>query len=124
MAKLKDLKSWDMMSALAELAEPVGNLANDDAFWDVFKDCTKRGVGLRQQDTFRYLLTAYSSLFPLLMSETHRQDTFRILAIVNGTTVEKVANMSGTEILASAKEAFREVLVPFFTRSGLSGITG
>ena len=41
-AKLKDLPAWEMMGALAELAEPVGNLARDDAFWDAFTECTKR----------------------------------------------------------------------------------
>ena len=123
MAKLKDMKGWEMMAALAELAEPVGNLARDDAFWDVFKECTKRGVGLKQQNTFRYLLTAYSELFPILMGEAHRLDTFKILAIANGVTVEQVTKMSGPEMLNSAKEAMQEIIIPFFTRSGLSGIT-
>lgn len=122
-AKLKDLPAWEMMGALAELAEPVGNLARDDAFWDAFTECTKRGVRLKQKDTARYILQAYGALFPILMNEQHRMDTFRILAIINGKTVQEVAKMRGAEVLAEAKAVFEETLIPFFTLSGLSDIT-
>lgn len=121
--KLKDAQAWDMMGRLAELAEPVGNLTRDDAFWDVFVECTKRGVGLKQKDTFRFLLLAYADLVPMLMSEEHRADTFRILAIVEGKTVEQVARMNAQELWQSVRDAFREVVIPFFTSSGLSGIS-
>ena len=121
--KLKDMDAWEMMGALAELAEPVGNLARDEAFWSAFEECTKRGVRLRQKDTFRYILQAYAKLFPLLMNEEHRRDTFRILAIINGKTVEQVAKMSGPEMLEEARAVFSETLIPFFTLSGLSAFT-
>lgn len=122
--KLKDMNAWDMMGALAELAEPVGRLASDDLFWDAFVECTKSGIGLKQKNGLRFFLQTYSNLFPILMGEEHRGDTFRILAIVQGVTVSEVAKMSGAELLSTVKEIFHEVLVPFFTSSGLSGITG
>ena len=125
MAKLKDANAWEMMSKLAELAEPVGNLAKDDAFWDVFTECTKRGVSLKQENTFRFLLIAYADLWPILMSDEHKVDTFRILAIVEGKTLEQVARMNGKkELFDSVKDVFNETILPFFTYSGLSAITG
>lgn len=123
MAKLKDMTAWELMGALAELAGPVGNLANDDEFWDAFKECTKKGVGLKQKDGLRFFLQAYGGLFPILMREDHRRDTFHILAILEGKSIEEVARMNGEELLETVKSAWKEVIVPFFTSSGLSGIT-
>ena len=120
MAKLTEMNGWELSRALADLAEPVGNLVNDDEFWDAFKECTKRGVGLQQKNGLRFILKTYSDLFPLLMGERHIRDTFRILAITEGKTMEEVARMNGMELFTEMRNVFREQLQPFFTLSALS----
>lgn len=123
MAKLADKTAWDLMATLTEMAEPVGNLVNDDNFWDVFAQCTQKGVGLKQKNTLRWFLSTYAELFPVLMGEEHRLDTFRILAYCAGKSVEEVARMNGMELLDLVKGVYRDTLLPFFTSSGLSALS-
>ena len=123
MKKLADMTGWEMTATLAEIAEPVGHLVNDDAFWDCFVNCTRKGVGLKQNDAFRYLLRAYAELMPLLFG-AHRQDTFRILSVIEGKSIEETMQMNAMELLDDAKVAFKEVLAPFFTKSARSAKRG
>lgn len=115
MRKLVELNGWELMTALSELAEPVGNLVNDDAFWDCFVACTKRGVGLKQKDTFRFLLQTYAKMVPILLNE-HKSDTFRILAAIEGKPIKEVMEMDGAELIGDIKEAVQTNLAPFFTK--------
>lgn len=118
--KLEDLSGWELMGALAELAEPVGNLAEDDEIWECFRECTKNAWQLRQKDGFRYLLKTYSKLFPLLMGEKHKRDTIKILAIVSGKPVSEAMSMNGAELIKDFGAIYKEQLEPFFIKSALS----
>lgn len=120
MAKLTELNGWDLMSALAELAEPVGNLVNDDDVWNCFKRCTKKGVSLKPENGFRFLLKTYAELFPMLCGERHKMDTLKIIAIAEGKTIKEVMSKNGAEILRDFEKAYREVLEPFFIKSARS----
>ena len=93
MSKLAEMTGWELMGALAEIAEPVGNLVNDDAFWDCFVDCTRRGVGLKQKDGLRFLLRTYAKLIPIVCGG-HKNDTARILAVIEGKPVAEVMQMN------------------------------
>lgn len=120
MPKLRELNGWDLMSALVELAEPVGNLANDEEVWECFKECTKKGVSLRQKDGFRFLVNTYSKLVPLLLGVNHRKDIMRILAVVEGKPLAEVMAMNGAELLKDFEQAYKETLEPFFIKSARS----
>lgn len=124
MKKLTEMNGWEVMSALAELAEPVGNLVNDDAVWETFVECTKRGVNLRQSNTLRYLIQAYAKMTPVLLGDEHRTDTFRILAVIEGKPLAEIMDMPAPELWDDIKKAYEEHLKPFFTRSALSAMRG
>lgn len=125
MKKLVDMTGWEAMSALAELAEPVGNLANDDLVWDTFVECTRNGVTLRRGDaSFRFLLQAYAKMTPVLLGEDHRKDTFRILSVVEGKPIEEVMKMPAPELWEDIKKAYVEQLQPFFVKAARSGKRG
>ena len=115
MRKLSELNGWELMTALSEIADPVGNLVNDDAFWECFVVCTKRGIGIKQKDTLRFLLQTYAKLVPILLKE-HKDDTFKILSVVEGKPIKEVMEMEGPELLNDIKEAFVTNLAPFFTK--------
>ena len=116
MAKLADLNGWELMAALAEIAEPVGNLVNDDAVWDAFQVCTRRAVTLRQKDGLRYIIRAYSEMIPVLMKD-HRTDVIRLLAVIEGKSVEETMKMNGKELFEDFKAVYRETLEPFFIKA-------
>lgn len=119
---LKELNGWNLMTKLAELAEPVGNLVNDDEFWEAFTECTKNGAGLRMERGLRFFLQTYGSLLPILMSEEHKRDTFAIIAAATGRSVNECANMNGMQMLKEFGAVFVGDLQSFFTSHVLSAL--
>lgn len=117
MKKLTEMNGWELMGALVELSEPVNHLVNDDEVWECFRECTKRGVGLKREDGFRFILKAYSELFPLLCGEKHKLDTLKIISIAEGKSVTEAMNQNGAELLSSFEKAYKECLEPFFIKS-------
>lgn len=116
MAKLLDKNGAEMANALVALAAPLKSFMEDAAFQEAFKRCTKNGVSNKATN----ILTIYTELIPHLFGETHLRDTLQILAIVEGTSVQKMLKMNGTELMADAFSAWNEQIKPFFTRLGLS----
>lgn len=123
MKKLTELNGWELMQTLAELAEPVGNIVNDESVWECFKECTKNGVGIKTNNSFRFLLKTYAKLAPLLLGDGHRKDTLSILAAVEGKPLNEIMQMNGAELLKDFSSAYKGVLEPFFTKSARSGQT-
>lgn len=115
MAKLLEKNGAEMASALVALATPIRNYMEDTEFTEAFRACTVRGVTNKATD----LLTVYTELVPHLFGDKHLKDTLQILAIVEGTTVQKMLKMNGTELMADALSAWKEQIKPFFMRLGL-----
>lgn len=116
MSKLLDKSGAEMANALSAMANPIKNFIEDKEFMDVFYECTKKGVRSKLEG----VLTIYSGLVPLLFGEKHLKDTLSIIAIVEGTTVQKMLKMSGTEMLSDCMKAWNEQIKPFFTQLGLT----
>jgi len=122
MKKLIEMEAWELMGTLADLAEPVSNLVNDDELWNAFKECTARGVTLKRKDGLQFILKAYGSLGPALLGK-HRMDTLKILSIIEGKRLEELMHMNGAEVLKDFMTAYKEHLEPFFIKSVHSGKT-
>lgn len=118
--KLTELNAAELTAVLVEIAEPVGNLVNDDELWNVFKACTAKGVTLQQKNGLRYILQTYSAMLPLLLGEKHSKDTFRILSAIEGKPIAEIMQMNGQEVVKAIGNAFKEQLMPFFTTSVVS----
>lgn len=116
MAKLLEKNGAEMASALVSLATPIKNFMDDSEFTEAFKECTKKGIQIKSTD----ILQIYTSLVPHLFGDKHLKDTLQILAIVEGTTVNKMLKMNGAELMADAFKAWNEQIKPFFMRLGLS----
>lgn len=122
MKKFKDMEAWELMTALAEMAEPVNNIVSDDELWETFKECTKRGLRLKQKDGLQYILKTYGKLAPKLLGE-HKADTLKILSIVEGKKLEDLMHMNGAELLKDFTAVYKEQLESFFTKPVLLGKT-
>ena len=116
MAKLLEKNGAEMASALVALATPIRNYMEDVEFSEALKECTRKGVTNKATD----ILTIYTELIPHLFGEKHLKDTLQILAIIEGTTVQKMLKMNGTDLMADALSAWNEQIKPFFMRLGLS----
>ena len=116
MKKIVEMEAWELMSALAELAEPVSNLVSDDVLWEQFKKCTARGMRLRRKDGLQFILETYGKLGKPLLGE-HKDDTLKILSVVTGKKFDELMHMNGVEVVQEFSKAYKEQLAPFFTKS-------
>ena len=116
MAKLLEKNGAEMASALVAMATPIRNFIDDAEFMTAFKKCTQKGVRSKLEG----ILTVYADMMPLLMGDKHIKDTLSIVAIVEGTDVQKLLKMDGMEMLADCMKAWKEQIKPFFTQLGLT----
>ena len=123
MRKLEELSTAELMSVLADIAEPVANFAEDDEFFELFRKYTARGAILKQKDTMRFLMRTYGRLIPIMLGEKHLNDTMHILSAVTGKSAKEMMAMNGKETISLLKSAMKEYLTPFFTSSEPSGET-
>ena len=115
--KLLELNAGELAAALLEIAEPIGNLVNDEPLFEAFKKATANGVSLRVNDRsgLQFLMKTYAEVIPMLLSPEHTQDVFRIISVVEGEPISKLMKMNGLQVLKDAYAAFKEQLKPFFT---------
>lgn len=125
MHKLSEMNFMEYSAALAELAEPIGNLANDDAVWEAFRAATAQAVTRHRRRDLRGILQSYAALTPLLFSPEHRMDVMRIISIVQGVPMNELSEQNGQKLLADFFRSYKEQDIErFFTFSGRLGQTG
>lgn len=120
MKKIAEMDVLELSSLLVEIAEPIGNLAADNEVFEAFRRCTMRGLGLKQRNGLRFILQTYSEMMPLLFGDKHKIDTLRVLAAIEGTSLEEVMKLNGAEVFERFKKAWEEHLQDFFTQSALT----
>ena len=116
MPKLLEKNGAEMAAALVNISGIIKRFMNDVEFSRLFKEATKTGVKNRKTD----LLEIYVDLVPRLFDKDHLNDTMRLLSEIEGKSVKELLEMNGTELLEDALAAWREQIVPFFLRLGLT----
>ena len=116
MPKLLEKNGAEMAAALVNISGIIKRFLEDKEFNRLFKEATKKGVQRRQTD----LLEIYVDLVPRLFDKDHLNNTMRLLSEIEGKSVKELLEMNGTELLEDAMAAWREQIVPFFLRLGLS----
>ena len=116
MAKLLEMNGAEMASALVNISGVIKKFMEDEEFNKAFKKATVKGVKMNTTD----VLEIYTDLVPLLFGKRHLKDTVAILATIEGTTVGKMLEMNGVELMKDALSAWKEQLVPFFTQLGIT----
>ena len=114
--KLLEKNGAEMAAMLVNMAARLRRFMDDKDFVHAWKEATKSGLKTGNSD----VLEIYSEIVPLLLGEKHLKDTLAILADIEGKTVQEMLKMNGTELLADALQAYKEQILPFFTRLGLS----
>ena len=114
--KLLEKNGAEMAAMLVNMAARLRRFMDDKDFVRAWKEATKNGLKTGNSD----VLEIYSEIVPLLLGDKHLKDTLAILADIEGKTVQEMLKMNGTELLADALQAYKEQILPFFTRLGLS----
>ena len=116
MAKLLEKNGAEMARSLVNIAIPLRRFMDDEEFDAAWKKATKKGVQTGMTD----VLQIYAEIVPLLFGDKHLKDTLAILAEIEGVKVSEMLKMNGTDMIADALQAYKEQLVPFFQRLGVS----
>lgn len=114
--KLLEKNGAEMAATLVNMASRLRRFMDDKEFVEAWQAATKNGLKTGGSD----VLEIYAGLVPMLLGEKHLKDTLAILADIEGKRVDEMLKMNGTELLADALQAYKEQLLPFFTRLGLS----
>ena len=116
MKKLLEKNGAELAGTLVNIANPLRRFMEDTEFVNAWKEATKKGVKTGATD----LLQIYVDIVPMLFGDKHLRDTLSILAEIEGTSVQTMLKMNGTELMADSLKAYKEQILPFFTRLGLS----
>lgn len=114
--KLMEQTGAEMAVTLVTLAGPVRSFLDDAEFQEAWVACTKKGV----KNQLTGFLTIYADMTPLLFGSKHLRDTMAIIAAIEGKSAEEALAGNGVDLLADAMKAWKEQLLPFFQRLGVS----
>lgn len=109
--KLSDMNTRELKKALCAIAAPVGVIAESETFTQVmkrFSDMKKANVTVGQMGA-----VFIRDVVPLLL-ETHEQETFAILSVLTGKTVDEIMEQNGMQTIQDIKESVDGTLVGFF----------
>lgn len=113
--RLSDIKGERSIEVIAELIEPIANIAADKAATDLFK--AQKATGKKTAEGFAERVRKN---LPALL-KTHKDDIIAIMAAINGVSREEYAKeMTLASLLGDAYEVLtdKEFLV-FFSSSEL-----
>ena len=106
---------------IVAIAEPIGNLVNDEELFDAMKRCSSRGDPARpalNSTKIGQFLNMYSALVPLLFGEKHLKDIVKITSVIEGVPVKTLLEMPGIDLINDVREAWKEQIAPFFGFAG------
>lgn len=105
--KISEMKTSELSEALCELAEPVGNIACDEALIEKL-----RQFGGNQSQLEQFGI-AIRDLIPFLL-KTHLEDTCRIISVLTGKSLQDVLEQPGLQTIKDATECVDRDLIDFF----------
>ena len=116
--KLSEMNAAELAIALVKLAGHMEKICGDEQIYQMIADYRERVKASRAQNIAAGEF--YAKLVPLLLGK-HRVETFHILAVVNGVSVEEIFKMNGFQLLINLCQAWRRELMPFFTQCASGG---
>lgn len=113
--KLSEMNGEELSVCLCKIAEPLERIGFDEKTTETFQkiaDLSKSGM-----NNIRQTSMMIGKFIPLLLGD-HREDTFAILAAINGKTVEEIRSQKGMQTIKELKNALADPdLMDFFSSS-------
>lgn len=101
MRKITEMTTDELAIAICQMAEPASNIMFDGAVSEAFVEMSKK---LDKNSTLLQNIAVFASvLVPVLLGDKHRQDTYAVLAALEGKTVDNIRRQNG---LKTAKDLF------------------
>lgn len=119
--KLSQLTTDQVTDILCEITPFVSNIVGDAELMDTLKNKVEPGSSVAE--IYLHGSRMISKAVPIVFKD-HRHDVFSVLAVLNGTTAEEIANQKFSDTLAQIKEAVSdEDLRSFFRSLQQEGVT-
>lgn len=112
------MNTEDFAEAIVAAADPMYNIACDDAVFEALHAATEQMIKLRAKAGGYLVFAPYVKMIPVVMG-THKQDMLAIMSIVSGKTVKEITSEPATDFVKDFAAAFQDQLIPFFTAAGL-----
>ena len=101
MKKIAEMNTEELGLMLCQIAEPASRIMSDGYVSEAFVEMGKR---LDKKATMLQNIAVFVSvLVPVLLGERHRNDTYEVLAALEGKTPEDIRKQNGFK---TAKELF------------------
>lgn len=105
--KLSEMSTEKLADTLLEIAEPVSNIACDEAITN-----SMQMLNMKKSNIYNIGLIV-NQMLPLLL-KTHADDTYRIIAALTEKTVEQVKVQNGLKTIEEVRGSFDKNLIDFF----------
>ena len=113
--KLSEMNGEELSVCLCKIAEPIERIGFDAKTTAAFQEIAN--LSKNSMNNIQQASMMIGKFVPLLLGD-HREDTFAILAAINGKTVEEIRNQNGMQTIKELKNALADPdLMDFFTSS-------
>lgn len=110
--KLKEMNTDQLADALCEIAPLLEEIGKDAELNE-----NLRKITMKERESGMTVLEKGVSLIarvvPALL-KTHRAETYKILSVMTGKSVQELATQNGMETIRDAKDCVDEELIGFF----------
>lgn len=110
--KISEMTNEQAAEAIIRLADPIGNLCDDEDIANIFNEVNNLKEVPLVQSIGRML-----PKFILYGFKKHLDDLYEIVGALTMQPTSKVAKMNFVETVQVVKDSYDEVLAGFFTRS-------
>lgn len=110
--KISQMNNDQAADALVRIAEPVGNICDDEDFVAMLDEVSKmRDIGV---------IMAVGKMLPRFVGyalKKHRHDLYEIIGALDGKPADSVGKMNFAQTVQMVQDSYDDILKGFFTRS-------
>lgn len=114
--KLSQMNTNDLAACLCRIAAPMERIAQDKELTKTMGEITKN---LEGRSSLQIGMSTLAALLPALL-ERHREETYTILSILTGKSIEEIGDQNAMLTLRDVRECVDSDFMDFFRSSGAS----
>lgn len=104
MRKIETMTANELSVCICKMVGPAERLLSDGAVREALDDM-RDAIG--KEASVEKAFSAFSTiLYPVLGGEAHKDDTFEVLAALDGVSADEIANRNGLEVMRDVFIAF------------------
>lgn len=118
--KIEEMNGEQLMSAMAELAVPIGNIMANEKMADAWKKIGQDAAAGKLNVAIQQRGAIVREVVPAAL-KNNANDVFKVISVLNGVPVAELKKMNGMEVFKMVTESLSSELLTFFTSFGTMG---